>query len=1071
MKMVKTIMRSPMQTGVFLIVLGLLFGHLLSSNALSDTKGQEENSFMRLCKQGELQFKADNIKRLQQKRIENIETRLEQIQLHKILKEKIRTEITPEDRILAFERELAKMSAEQKTEFLNTLKPARLTKPDVSYGSISGTTLLDGAPYGLNVYAYDEYGYYAGNAYADYSTGAYTIPDLLPGKYFVCTNSWGYVNEIYNDILKDNWGSWRQVINNNYLVPVIGGSNTSNIDFDIQTGATVSGTFYENDGVTPIANSWFYLNFKSSTDPNQTIFSSSVYLNNLGEYTRQIPYLGYFRLLAEDDNYPEIYSSQYYNNKDSWDTADIITIGSYSDVITYIDFHMDSLMQPIYIALGGISGSVTTTSGLMPALLGFAIAFDPGDTSIAGLGTIFGGSYVIPNLPDGEYIVYVDDMAGNLLGFGNFMGEYYNNVRNPAQATKVTVASADTTENINFDLEPGGSISGTVLGPGQTKLDSLLIVAFNKELLELNGLLPSQGSLIELTKNSSGQQSIEVLEPFLANVWFDVALTDGDGKYMLSGLPAGDYIVRTISLLKHEGEVLDEYYQNIHNILSIDEATAVNVKLLEETKNIDFDLEAPGAIKGKVTNSDGTIPLKWTVVIALDAKTGMPALLFPVESDTSGEYTIGPMLPGDYTLIALPYWDDSPYYLPEFYDGKKTLASANSIAVNFGIEIGGVNFTLDVGGFIQGLVELAPGYRAGADTISSMSIAAYDATTGQLKGMNTTTFAGGYRIGQLPPGDYKVAAIPAYQGFAATYHGGGDTFDDPSTATVSVATDDSARADITIESANGVISGDVVYRPTGEPIISYVMAYDGSGHLQSLGTSFINLLDDGLAKSMGHEPYRIAGLRTGKYYVRTYALLGIMDLVLREEMIEKAIASAEAESMLPPLPMDAWYQNVSIDPVSDYDLVQILFGYSSVYGSHIMPFNSTIPGNATAISVMSPNETSDIDFSLNDFLQSEVTIIDPNPTEYTLHQNYPNPFNPQTTIQYRLLKGTKVELRIFDLMGKEVATLVNGEQQSGSYEVIWTGCDNQGSSVASGIYLYRLEAGDYQATKRLVLIR
>ena len=87
-------------------------------------------------------------------------------------------------------------------------------------------------------------------------------------------------------------------------------------------------------------------------------------------------------------------------------------------------------------------------------------------------------------------------------------------------------------------------------------------------------------------------------------------------------------------------------------------------------------------------------------------------------------------------------------------------------------------------------------------------------------------------------------------------------------------------------------------------------------------------------------------------------------------------------------------------------------------------------------------------------------------SEYTLHQNYPNPFNSSTIIRFDIKEAGKVSLKIFDLMGREVATLVNSELSSGSHTVSW-----DASGLASGIYLYKMEAGDYRLTKKMLFLK
>jgi len=105
------------------------------------------------------------------------------------------------------------------------------------------------------------------------------------------------------------------------------------------------------------------------------------------------------------------------------------------------------------------------------------------------------------------------------------------------------------------------------------------------------------------------------------------------------------------------------------------------------------------------------------------------------------------------------------------------------------------------------------------------------------------------------------------------------------------------------------------------------------------------------------------------------------------------------------------------------------------------------------------------DFTLNSVL-SISTDRSVMPTEYVLDQNYPNPFNPMTTIRYSLPNAGNVSLKVYDLLGKEVTTLVNGYQQAGNYSVTFNA-----STLASGVYFYRLETGRHTLVKKMVLVR
>jgi hypothetical protein len=88
------------------------------------------------------------------------------------------------------------------------------------------------------------------------------------------------------------------------------------------------------------------------------------------------------------------------------------------------------------------------------------------------------------------------------------------------------------------------------------------------------------------------------------------------------------------------------------------------------------------------------------------------------------------------------------------------------------------------------------------------------------------------------------------------------------------------------------------------------------------------------------------------------------------------------------------------------------------------------------------------------------------PMEYRLEQNYPNPFNPETVIRYSLLVTGPVTLKVYDVLGREMATLVDEVKQPGEHRVLW----NAGN-YSSGVYFYRLQAGSYSGTKRLLLLK
>jgi hypothetical protein len=93
------------------------------------------------------------------------------------------------------------------------------------------------------------------------------------------------------------------------------------------------------------------------------------------------------------------------------------------------------------------------------------------------------------------------------------------------------------------------------------------------------------------------------------------------------------------------------------------------------------------------------------------------------------------------------------------------------------------------------------------------------------------------------------------------------------------------------------------------------------------------------------------------------------------------------------------------------------------------------------------------------------------PTRFALFQNSPNPFNPTTRILYDLPTAGNVRVSVFNVIGQRVIDLVNEYQEAGSYNVVWSGTDDNGNSVASGMYFYRIKTDQFSDTKKMVLLK
>jgi hypothetical protein len=133
-------------------------------------------------------------------------------------------------------------------------------------------------------------------------------------------------------------------------------------------------------------------------------------------------------------------------------------------------------------------------------------------------------------------------------------------------------------------------------------------------------------------------------------------------------------------------------------------------------------------------------------------------------------------------------------------------------------------------------------------------------------------------------------------------------------------------------------------------------------------------------------------------------------------------------------------------------------------------------GAVAAIMVRLKNKESRLSFSTDAMLNEtsqplgavEIAAV---PSEFALQLNYPNPFNPSTTIKYQIANDANVNLDIWNLQGQKIRTLVGKEQKSGYYSVVWDGRNDAGQTVSTGLYLYRVQAGSFVATHKMLMIK
>ncbi len=108
---------------------------------------------------------------------------------------------------------------------------------------------------------------------------------------------------------------------------------------------------------------------------------------------------------------------------------------------------------------------------------------------------------------------------------------------------------------------------------------------------------------------------------------------------------------------------------------------------------------------------------------------------------------------------------------------------------------------------------------------------------------------------------------------------------------------------------------------------------------------------------------------------------------------------------------------------------------------------------------------------INSITDVDEGIYEKLPNELVLEQNYPNPFNPTTRINYSVPEAGSVKLKVFDIKGEEIATLVDDQKSAGTYTTFWSGRDSEGNSLASGVYIYTLTSGSFSTSKKMTLLK
>lgn len=680
------------------------------------------------------------------------------------------------------------------------------------------------------------------------------------------------------------------------------------------------------------------------------------------------------------------------------------------------------------------------------------------------------GNYTIQSLPQGTFSVFAK-AAG-------YDGEFYDDAGTLLEATLLTTSPPDTISDIDFSLAPSSAISGTVRDAAdESPVARALVQVYN------------------LVGDRRGRHPIRR------------SVTDENGNYVVGVPAAGFYLVRVIA-----HGYAGQYYDGVS---SFEEATPVQVEEDAHTTGIDFDLQRLGSLAGSVVDQESGAPIANALVLAyLDRGVVTPDTanagtrpnradwqrgVYKTRTDSSGNYIFEAIAPGAYFVRAT-----ARGYLPEYWQEAGSVHEATLVEVEVAQEVSGIDFTLLKGGAIAGTVYSAE------DSSSTLAGAGVTVWSEEL-GVKRHAFAdrsGNYIVEGLPAGEYLVYV--SLRGYDNKFYDGVDTREE---ATPVAVTDSQTTEGIDVylpkfETRFGTITGVVMTEADS------ATAEDGS----PIAAAFVVAIPvvPGPAHFDVTDPfgnYRITSLKPGEYVVFAWASgylgefyddainwdsaqrlqvnaddeIGGIDFALaeaeqgpyrirgvvrrrnsqRREGVHGAVVFAIGQNGIAASAVTGSDGSYSMDdlPAGTYKIRISGAGMQTAW------YGGENENEAEPITLESGNMPSSVDVDVDQTVTSVDGTDSILPEVFALEQNYPNPFNPSTTIRFSLPVNSKVTLRIYNVLGQNVRTLIDKSLEAGIHSVQWLGVDDNGRQVASGIYLLQFEAGEVHLTRRMVLMK
>ncbi len=524
----------------------------------------------------------------------------------------------------------------------------------------------------------------------------YTSTDAS-GNYVVDGIPSGYFKVQFYDYNYGYLGEWyndKPDLDSADPIAVTAPEDVSGINAQLAMGGSISGTVTNTSG-SPIDNISVYVYDAATGD-----YVLSSYTEADGSYVVSGVPTGNYKVQFRDHH--QGYLTEWYNDKPDLDSADPIAVTAPDDVSGI----------NAQLAMGGsISGKVTDQDGNPIENVEINIYNAATVSYITYSYTDSSGNYVVSGIPSGEYKVRFYDNASL------YSTEWYNDKPDSSSADPIVVTAPEDVSGINAQLTKGGSISGTV-----TDQDGSPIAGVDVDAYAMDG------------------------------DWISGAQTDALGKYVVGGIPSGQYKVQFYA--SYFGYV-NEWYNDKPNSNSAD---PIAVTAPNEVSGIDAQLIKGGSISGNVANTSGE-PIKDIYVLVCDVATG--DYLYSSSTDAAGNYVVSGVPSGQYKVHFRDYHQG---YLTEWYNDKPDFDSADPIAVTAPNDVSGVNAQLVMGGSISGKVTDQDG-----NPIENVEINVYTMDGDWIADVQTDA-DGGYVVSGIPSGQYKLRFYAGYFGYVTEWY-------------------------------------------------------------------------------------------------------------------------------------------------------------------------------------------------------------------------------------------------------------------------------------------------------------